>query len=135
MSLSNLFQKWVKEQGLEQGMSKWMADGLGGSLFASGSHKLQVGEADTDIDCVCVAPEHCSREAFFSSFCKVLEACPLAAAVRPLRDAFVPVIAFIFDGIHVDLLFCRLPRPVVSLNLDIDDDAVLRGLASDPKVE
>ncbi len=61
MSLSHLFQQWVKNQGLAQGMSEWEVEGLGGLLFASGSHKLQVGEADTDIDCVCVAPEHCSR--------------------------------------------------------------------------
>jgi poly(A) polymerase len=133
MALSSLFQKWVKSQGLAQGMSDWVAEGLGGVLFASGSHKLQVGAADTDIDCVCVAPEHCSREAFFGSFCTMLEESTKAAAVRPLRDAYVPVIAFVYDHVHVDLLFCRLPRPVISLNLDVDDDAILRGLASDPK--
>lgn len=47
----------------------------------------------------------------------------------PIENAAVPILAFDFDGVSVDLLFARIhSRPVLSNDFDIDDDAVLDGV-------
>jgi poly(A) polymerase len=42
------------------------AEDAGGELFISGSHRLGVRDVGADIDTVCVAPNFCSREHFFT---------------------------------------------------------------------
>lgn len=51
--------------------------------------------------------------------------------LRPVPEAFVPVIKFCFDGIDIDLVFARLALKEVDDQQDLSDPMLLRNL--DPK--
>ena len=48
--------------------------------------------------------------------------------MTPVPDAFVPIIKLEYSGISIDLIFARLALPTIPLNLDLRDDALLKGL-------
>lgn len=100
----------------------------GGKLFVSGSHKLGVREPGADIDTVCVAPNFCTREHFFTLLKEDFKQHPSVTEFNSIETAVVPVMSFDFDGVSIDLLFARLSDNVVPDNLDILDDALLDGL-------
>ncbi|CEG35461.1 poly polymerase beta [Plasmopara halstedii] len=97
-------------------------------LRTFGSCRLGVQSCDADIDTLCVAPRHCSRESFFKKVPILLEAEPKVTKLRVISDAFVPVIKMHVDGIPVDLLFVSLNLDSISENLDMLDDQLLRGI-------
>ena len=55
-----------------------------------------------------VAPRHIDRVDFFTSFAQELSQLSKVEYVRPVEDAFVPVIKTKVDGIELDILFARL---------------------------
>ena len=85
----------------------------------------------SDIDTLVVAPKHVTREDFFKHFPQILERMAPPGAVTemtPVPDAFVPIIKLEYAGISIDLIFARLALPSIPLNLDLRDDALLKGL-------
>lgn len=46
---------------------------------------------DADIDVLCLAPKHCTREAFFTSFCAKLAEHPEVDELFPVPEAYTPV--------------------------------------------
>lgn len=55
------------------------------------SPSFRVHTPDADIDVLCLAPQHCSREAFFTSFCAILHAHPEVDELFPVPEAYTPV--------------------------------------------
>ena len=53
---------------LARGLSEAAAEIAGGKIFTFGSYPLGVHEPGSDIDTLCVVPEHVSREDFFDVF-------------------------------------------------------------------
>lgn len=53
----------------------------------------RVHTPDADIDVLCLAPRHCTREAFFTSFCDMLEEHPEVEELFPVPEAYTPVSA------------------------------------------
>ena len=85
----------------------------------------------SDIDTLIVAPKHVTRDDFFKHFPQILEKMSPPGAVEemtPVPDAFVPIIKLEYSGISIDLIFARLALPSIPLNLDLRDDALLKGL-------
>ena len=106
--LNDLVRKWILETSVAKNMPESMADNVGGKIFAYGSYRLGVHNRGADIDTLCVAPRHILREDYFTSFLDMLRVQDEVTDLRPVPDAFVPVIKFCFDGIDIDLVFARL---------------------------
>lgn len=68
LKVEKIFKDWVIEIGtFVLRMSEDDVKAAGGELFISGSHKLGVREPGADIDTICVAPNFCTRDHFFTT--------------------------------------------------------------------
>jgi poly(A) polymerase len=110
-----------------------VAEEAGGEIFISGSHKLGVRDVGADIDTVCVAPNFCTIDHFFTHLKEDLQKRSEVTELVAIPSAYVPLISFDFNGVSIDLLFARLASNQVPRNLDILDDDVLIGV--DDKTE
>jgi len=129
--LNDQVKAWIKETSVAKNMPESMAETVGGKIFAYGSYRLGVHNKGADIDTLCVAPRHILREDYFSTFVEMLRVQDEVTDLRPVPDAFVPVIKFSFDGIDIDLVFARLALKEVDDQQDLSDPMLLRNL--DPK--
>lgn len=85
----------------------------------------------SDIDTLVVVPKHVGRDDFFEHFPSLLEQMSPAGAIeelKPVSDAFVPIIKLEYSGISIDLIFARLLVSSVPVALDLKDNTLLRGL-------
>merc|ERR1719384_2480115 len=129
--LNDQVKAWIKETSIAKNMPESMAETVGGKIFAYGSYRLGVHNKGADIDTLCVVPRHIIREDYFSTFVEMLRVQDEVTDLRPVPDAFVPVIKFSFDGIDIDLVFARLALKEVDDAQDLSDPMLLRNL--DPK--
>jgi poly(A) polymerase len=129
IKVEQIFLAWVRTVAVELlHMPEDEAQAAGGKLFVSGSHKLGVREPGADIDTVCVAPNFCTREHFFTLLKEDFKTHPSVTEFNSIETAQVPVMSFDFDNVSIDLLFARMSDNVVPENLDILDDTILDGL-------
>ena len=127
-SLTAIFEDWVRSVCLSQGLPPDVAEAAGGKVFTSGSYRLGFNEKGMDLDICCVAPKQVSRIDFFDSLKAILEDHDSVENLTSIESAAVPMIAFEFDGVDIDLLFATLPLDSVPREWDINDDNVLRGV-------
>eukprot|EP00095_Tigriopus_kingsejongensis_P011624 snap_masked-scaffold638_size121162-processed-gene-0.23 protein:Tk11624 transcript:snap_masked-scaffold638_size121162-processed-gene-0.23-mRNA-1 annotation:"poly polymerase type 3 isoform x1" len=126
--LTGMVKNWIRNLSLERNMPPSLADSVGGSVFTFGSYRMGVHNRGADIDSLCVAPRHIHREDFFTSFLDILKTCPEVSELRPVQEAFVPVIKMRFSGIEVDLTFARLALKEVSANQPLSNPEILKNL-------
>jgi len=127
--LNKLLKEWIHDVGIEQGLSEEEARASGGKIFTFGSYRLGVVTPGGDIDTLCVAPQHVSREAFFNDFVGVLQRDPRVSKLQPVPDAYTPIIKMQFCSVEIDLLFARLPIPCISESLvTLEDDNLLKNV-------
>lgn len=127
--IKEIFANWVKKVATEiLRLPEDEASAAGGDLFISGSYKLGVKEPGADIDTVCVAPNFCTREHFFTILKDEFSNHPAVTEFSAIESAKVSLLAFDFEGISIDLLFAQMADSVVPRNLDILDDSILTGL-------
>mmetsp|Transcript_18409 Transcript_18409/g.24296 ORF Transcript_18409/g.24296 Transcript_18409/m.24296 type:complete len:785 (+) Transcript_18409:206-2560(+) len=127
-SLKTIFAGWVRKVCLSKGLPDELAAEAGGQIYTSGSYRLGVHEPGADIDTICVAPQHCTREDFFTSLRDELMVHPQVTNLTAIDSAAVPIMSFDFDMVNIDLLFASLPLNAIPPTLDIDDDLVLQGV-------
>ena len=129
--VKQLFLDWVKYVAVEVvHLPHDEAMDVGGELFVSGSHKLNVREPGADIDTICVAPNFCLREHFFTSLKDRLLAHPDVANLTSVESAKVPLITFDFRNVNIDFLFARMAENSIpkDINERIFEDEILRNL-------
>jgi len=126
--LNDLVRKWIREVSILKNMPESLAETVGGKIFTFGSYRLGVHNKGADIDTLCVAPRHILREDYFTSFLEMLRLQEEVTDLRPVPDAFVPVIKLCFDGIDIDLTFARLALKEVVDNQDLSDPKLLKNL-------
>lgn len=63
-----MVKKFVRQVGLDRGLSEAAAAAAGGKIFTFGSYRLGVHGPGSDIDTLCVVPKHVRREDFFEVF-------------------------------------------------------------------
>ncbi|PHJ26131.1 polya [Cystoisospora suis] len=125
--LNRIILEWVIEVGIEQGLDEEEARQAGGKIFTFGSYRLGVTTPGSDIDTLCVTPRHISREAFFSVLHAKLQQDSRITKLIPVPDAYTPLLKFNFDGVEIDLLFARLPLPLIPNSWSsLDNDLILR---------
>jgi len=82
---------------------------------------------DTDIDALCIAPRHIERQKhFFGELFDILRKNPSVSKITEVKEAFVPVIKMVFEGVDIDLLFARVEYQEVTGDLDLLDPNILR---------
>lgn len=129
LELDRLVRKWVYEVSLREGLGEDAAKSAGAKIFTFGSYRLGLISRSADIDALCVAPRHISRDSFFSDLFSKLEAHPDVTGLTPVPDAYTPIIKMKMGGVEIDLLFARLNLQEVPENLEsLNDDDLLRNL-------
>ncbi|KAE8998783.1 hypothetical protein PF010_g17195 [Phytophthora fragariae] len=131
--LRSIFRLWVKRVCMDKGVPEDMAADAGGQILVSGSYRLGVNEPGADIDTICVAPRHVTREDFFSSLKDIFLQHPKVSNLVAIEGAIVPILTFDYEEINIDLQIAILPRNSIPENLNILDDHVLVGV--DPATE
>lgn len=131
--LLNLFRVWVRTVGVAKGILDSDDDcgseaTPGGTMFVSGSYKLGVASASSDIDCILVAPRFVHRDDFFATLPPLLREQPGVSEILSIAEAKVPIIELVYRGVAIDLLFASLPLTSVPATLNILDDSLLQGL-------
>ena len=139
----------------KKGLPPSTIESAGGKIFTYGSYRLGVygpGESvvldslngecwcrwhgrltasGSDIDTLVVVPKYITREDFFEYLPPILKRMAPPGAIegmKPVPDAYVPILKFEFSGIEIDLIFSRLAVSSVPLTLDLKDKGLLRGL-------
>ncbi|CAI5720461.1 unnamed protein product [Hyaloperonospora brassicae] len=131
--LRSIFRQWVKRICMNKGVPEEMAADAGGQILVSGSYRLGVNEPGADIDTICVAPRHVTREDFFSSLKDIFLQHAKVSNLVAIEGAVVPILTFDYEEINVDLQIAILPRNSIPEDLNILDDQVLVGV--DPATE
>lgn len=129
MELQRLVLQWITEAGIQQGMDADSARLAGAKIFTFGSFRLGLVGPGSDIDALCVAPCHISRESFFQLLVPKLQDHPDISELSPVPDAYVPIIKMKFSGIDIDLLFARVMLTAIPEDLSsLRDDNLLKNL-------
>ncbi|KAJ2866817.1 polynucleotide adenylyltransferase [Coemansia aciculifera] len=126
--IDKLVKEFVYKASLKHRMSESLARSCGGKIFAFGSFRLGVHNTGADIDTLCVAPSHVTREDFFTIMVDLLKGRSEVDELTPVPSAYVPVIKMRFGGVEIDLTFASLQQPTIPDELELLDTAILRNL-------
>lgn len=125
--LNNSLKDWVRDLSLEK-LPSHLGEGMNGKIFTFGSYRLGVHTKGADIDTLIVVPRHIERADFFDSFARYLKRIPNVEYIRPVEEAFVPVMKTKIDGIELDLLFSRLALKNIPEDQELRDGYLLKNL-------
>lgn len=129
LELRRIVLQWIYEVSVQQRMDEESARSAGAKIFTFGSFRLGLVGPGSDIDALCVAPKHITRDCFFQVLVPKLQEHPDASEVSPVPEAYVPIIKLKLSGIQIDLLFARLHIPQIPESLDsLNDDNLLKNL-------
>ncbi|KAI4189188.1 MAG: hypothetical protein L6R41_001631 [Letrouitia leprolyta] len=131
VQLQKIAIEFVKHVCRKNNLPQSIVDSAGGKVFTYGSYRLGAYAPGSDIDTLVVAPRHVTREDFFEHMPSILERMlPLGAIeeMKPVPEAYVPIIKLMVHGTDIDLNFTRLAVSSVPWDLDVKDTNLLRGL-------
>lgn len=94
--------EWVSDVSIAQGLSEEARRLSGGKVFTFGSYRLGLITPASDIDALCVAPKHVTRESFFQSLQEKLLKNPNVSDLSAVPDAIAPIIKMTFRNVKVD---------------------------------
>jgi len=127
--LQRVVSQWVFEVSVQQGLDDASARLAGAKIFTFGSYRLGIVGPGSDIDALCVAPQHITRESFFQVLVGKLQEHPDVQELSPVPDAYVPIIKMKMSGVDIDLLFGRVGLAQIPDDLEnLSDDNLLRNL-------
>ncbi|RHY95677.1 hypothetical protein DYB31_009525 [Aphanomyces astaci] len=119
-------EHWAQAEATKRGLLIDGATTRLTQLRTFGSYRLGVHSPEADIDTLCLAPRHCSRLGFFTSFPSFLkQQSQVTASVHAIPDAYVPVIKLEVLGVAIDLLFVTLDVASVPEDIDVLDTNTL----------
>jgi poly(A) polymerase len=98
--LQRIVKAFIIQAGTEKGLSESMARETGGRIVTFGSFRLGVHSPGADVDILCVAPRHVSREDFFRIMPILLAREGGGKSITDLNtvpDTAVPVITMKFE--------------------------------------
>lgn len=110
--LERMVLDWLTEVGVDAGMTEDDARRSAVKITTLGSYRLGVVHPGSDIDTLCIAPPHVSREDFFTTFVDKLAQHKDLSECVPVPDAYTPIIKLKFRNVDIDLLFARLVKPL-----------------------
>ena len=102
--LNEIVQNWAKEISVKKGMSEELAKDIEAKIYTFGSYKLGVHASSSDIDTLCIAPNNITIDDFFETLYQKLKSHNLVTNIVCVKEAYVPVMNFEFDGVQVKFL-------------------------------
>eukprot|EP01117_Protostelium_nocturnum_P009220 TRINITY_DN3300_c0_g1_i2.p1 TRINITY_DN3300_c0_g1~~TRINITY_DN3300_c0_g1_i2.p1 ORF type:complete len:633 (+),score=239.40 TRINITY_DN3300_c0_g1_i2:169-1899(+) len=126
--LNVIVKEWVKAITISKNIPIDGMNNAGSKVFTFGSYRLGVHSAGTDIDTLCIGPNHVERSDFFTTLFEMLEKHKDVTKLTRVVDAHVPVMNMKFGGIEIDLLYAKLALMVVPEDFDLLDMNNLKGL-------
>ncbi|KAG8346948.1 putative poly(A) polymerase [Trypanosoma vivax] len=124
--LNCIVRAWIRSTMItEFRMPAEAAAQVEGRIFATGSYRYNVHASGSDIDIVLIAPNRITREHFFDTLAPRLSHEARVTELHCIRDARVPLIAMVVDGIDIDLSFGSIRQDRVP---EVITDDLLRGL-------
>ncbi|KAI4274871.1 MAG: hypothetical protein LQ337_003608 [Flavoplaca oasis] len=131
IQLQKIAVEFVKHVCRKNNLPQSIIDSAGGRICTYGSYRLGAYAPGSDIDTLVVAPRHVSRDDFFEHMPSILERMLPPGAIeemKPVPEAYVPIIKLVISGTDFDLNFTRLAISSVPFELDVKDTNLLRGL-------
>ncbi|KAK4545283.1 hypothetical protein LTR36_003463 [Oleoguttula mirabilis] len=129
--MEGLLQQLVQLVGKKKGLPAGILDSAGGKVFTYGSYRLGVYGPNSDIDTLCVAPKHVTREDYFEHMPEILRNAwtdEELTSLVPVPGIGTPIIKLTVQGVDIDLIFSNLQVSSVPPDLNLTDDNLLRGL-------
>jgi poly(A) polymerase len=129
--LNTAIKEFVRETAKRKGLPAELCRTSNGKIFTFGSYRLGVHSRGADIDTLCVAPQHVTRDDFFTILPELLKSnhSPPVTLITAVPDAYVPVLNLEIDGICIDLVFARIPGEVsISDSFDLLNNKMLASL-------
>jgi poly(A) polymerase len=127
--LNMAIKEFVREVAKRKGLPSELCRTTCGKIFTFGSYRLGVHSKGADIDTLCVAPQHVTREDFFAVLPEVLGHQVQDLVVTAVPDAYVPVLKLEMEGICLDLVFARIPGETsISDSFDLLSNKMLASL-------
>ncbi|CCW64270.1 unnamed protein product [Phytomonas sp. EM1] len=124
--IHNIVRVWIRVLMItEFRMPEAAAAEVEGRIFATGSYRYNVHTSGSDIDMVLIAPNRITREHFFDTLAPRLKNERWVTELHCIRDARVPIIAMVCDGIDIDLSFGSIRQDRVP---EVITDDLLQGL-------
>ena len=106
-----------------------IAQQIEAKLYTFGSYRLNVNTNDADIDTVCVVPNFINREEhFFIDLYEILKTTAKVNEINCIKNAAVPILKMVFDGIHIDMCFAQLDMERIDDGLNLNDNNLLMNL-------
>jgi len=106
-----------------------IAQQIEAKLYTFGSYRLNVNTNDADIDTVCVVPNFINREEhFFVDLYEILKNTARVFEINCIKNAAVPILKMVFDGIHIDMSFAQLDMERIDESLNLNDNNLLMNL-------
>jgi len=110
-SLEKILHQWslglLRERN-ERPNNAWTIIPHGVALICFGSYRLGVHRPSSDMDVLALCPPHCTRADFFTYLVDRLRRDNRVTDLHPIPSAYTPVIKFVLQNVHIDLLFARL---------------------------
>mmetsp|Transcript_74037 Transcript_74037/g.130844 ORF Transcript_74037/g.130844 Transcript_74037/m.130844 type:complete len:649 (+) Transcript_74037:79-2025(+) len=129
VELRRIVLQWIYEASIQARFDEESAKTAGAKIFTFGSYRLGLISPGSDIDALCVAPRHISRDSFFQVLVPKLQEHPDVSDLTPVPDAYVPIIKMKLSGIDIDLLFARISLTQIPDDLEsLNDDNLLKNL-------
>ncbi|XP_059079754.1 poly(A) polymerase beta-like isoform X1 [Tigriopus californicus] len=119
--LNLLVRQWIQSVSLSRGMHWQDIEKIGGKVVAYGSYMLGISHQGADIDALCIAPQHITRQEYFSSFFSLLYYQEEVTELRAIEECYVPVLKMRYNNVEVDMTFARLSISEIPNDLDFLD--------------
>jgi len=125
--LHRLISSWCMEEKIPNGLGHLKPDNLF-SLQVTGSARLGVFDASSDIDILLITALYISREDFFDGLASTLKDAKEVSDLRCIEFTTVPIIELVVNKIPVDLLLSQLSLAILPCPFNVFDNRALRSL-------
>ncbi|KNA08338.1 hypothetical protein SOVF_163390 [Spinacia oleracea] len=117
LRLEKIVQDWITKVAWQRKRPENGISNASAGVIIYGSYGLGVHNSESDIDALCFGPFFATMEEdFFIGLHNVLKSTSGVSKIHCVKDAKVPLMRFIFEGIAVDMPYARLPENVDMLS-------------------
>ncbi|KAK1435879.1 hypothetical protein QVD17_01651 [Tagetes erecta] len=127
--LKQILMTWIRRVAYQRRLPHDQIKDASATVLTYGSFGLDVYNVDSNIDAVCVGPCFASvAEDFFIVLYNMLAGRQEVSGIHCVKDAKVPLLQFIFDGILINLTFAKLQVTAVPESVDISEPSFIKDI-------
>nr|XP_043607987.1 nuclear poly(A) polymerase 3 [Erigeron canadensis] len=127
--LKEILMIWIKRVAYQRRLPHNHIKDTSATILPHGSYGLDVYDAESSIDVLCVGPSFASMEEdFFIVLQNMLLGRPEVSGIHCVKDAKIPLLRFTFEEILIDLSFAKFQIIAVPENVDIHDPLFVKDI-------